>query len=217
MFLLYMFVLASYGCYITHNISSMGKFSNIYHNLEYQTALSSHTMSCVENAQTQTVFGRTSFQVGGFQPPYQSNFDSNVQINKLNEEYVDDYTSSGDIFGGDDGNGGSGTEGGNGEGSDYFRPDELTKGRFVKNIEYSYRGMDLHPKNINQKEITRADLYQNMEKKRILNTLESIRVPIPNKLQLCDYAKKQYSDSCSGVYRHNLLGGGLLNDDEWEF
>lgn len=198
MFLLYMFVLASYGCYITHNISSMGKFSNIYHNLEYQTALSSHTMSCVENAQ--------------------SIFDSIVQIDKLNEEYVHD--NSGDIFGesgGDDGNGGSGTEGGNGGGSDYFRPDELAKGRFVKNIEYSYRGMDLRPSRFRSNEPTRSDLYQNMEKKRILDTLESVSVPIPNKLQLCDYVNKQYfSDSCAGVYRHNLLGGGLLNDGGWE-
>ena len=192
MFLLYAFVLASYGCYITHKISSMGKFSNIYHNLEYQTALSSHTMSCVENAQ--------------------SIFDSIVQIDKLNEEYVDDYTSSGDI-----GGGGTGGGGGEGSGSDYFRPDDVAKGRFVKNIEYSYRGMDLRPSRFRSNEPTRSDLYQNMEKKRILNTLESIRVPIPNKLQLCDYAKKQYSESCSGVYRHNLLGGGLLNDDEWEF
>ncbi len=185
MFLLYMFVLASYGCYITHNISSMGKFSNIYHNLEYQSALSSHTMSCVENA----------------------------QIDKLNKEYVDDYTSSGDIF---DGTGGGG-EGGSG--SDYFRPDELAKGRFIKNIQYSYRGMDLRPIRFRSNEPTRSDLYQNMEKKRILDTLERVSVPIPTKLQLCDYVNKQYSDSsesCTGVYRHNLLGGGLLNDGGWE-
>lgn len=218
MFLLYMFVLASYASYIMHK-KEMYLFSDTYSGYsseygclhifqrategspsEYERTLPSYTMSCIANHDTYNA--QISKNV----------LDSLVQIDKSNEEYVDDYVgdNSGDnnIFGGDTGGGG-----GN---SDYFRPEELAKGRFVKNIKYSYRGMDLHPRTISHKEITRNELYQNMEKKRILNTLKSIHVPIPNKLQLCDYVKKQYSDSCAGIYRHNLLGGGLLNDGEWE-
>ena len=193
MFLLYLFVLASYGCYITHNISSMGKFSKVYCNLEYESALSLHTMSCVENA---------------------------VKMD-MNEEYVDNYT-------GGDGKGG---------GDNYFRSEELTKGRFVKNIKYTYRGMDLRPRHSSEPPL--SELYQNMEKKRILETLENMHVSVPIKLNLCDYVNiptnsyvvfrnirdpteqsssdsflnKQYlsdSSSCS-----NLLGGGLLNDGDW--
>jgi hypothetical protein len=176
----------------------MGKFSNVYRNLEYESALPSHTMSCIANQDLYNA--QISKNV----------LESMVQIDRLNDEYVDDYTSSGDIF---DGTGGGG-EGGSG--SDYFRPDELAKGRFIKNIQYSYRGMDLRPIRFRSNEPTRSDLYQNMEKKRILDTLERVSVPIPTKLQLCDYVNKQYSDSCTGVYRHNLLGGGLLNDGGWE-
>ena len=206
MFLLYLFVLASYGCYITHNISSMGKFSKVYCNLNYESALSLHTMSCVENA-------------------------VKMDMNKLNEEYVDNYTV------GD----GKGTDKGGGD--NYFRSEELTKGRFVKNIKYTYRGMDLRPRHSSEPPL--SELYQNMEKKRILETLENMHVSVPIKLNLCDYVNiptnsyvvfrnirdpteqsssflsyrpdsflnKQYlsdSSSCS-----NLLGGGLLNDGDW--
>jgi hypothetical protein len=192
MFLLYMFVLASYGCYITHNISSMGKFANAYRNLEYESALPSHTMSCVENVVQK-------------------------DVDKLNEEYVDDYTSDEDKNVLNDGGHGKGTDKGTdkGGGDHYFRPEELAKGRFVKNIKYTYRGMDLRPRRFHSTEPTISELHQNMEKKRILDTLESVRVSIPIKLSLCDYVNKQYlsdSGSCS-----NLLGGGLLNDGDWDF
>ena len=187
MFLLYMFVLASYGCYITRNISSMGKFSNVYRNLEYEyeNSLPLHTMSCVENA-------------------------VQMDMNKLNEEYVDNYTS-GDNHVLNDGGDGKGTDKGGGD--NYFRPEDLAKGRFVKNIKYTYRGMDLRPRRFHSREPTLSELHQNMEKKRILDTLESVHVSIPIKLNLCDYVNKQYlsdSGSCS-----NLLGGGLLNDGDW--
>lgn len=205
MFLLYMFVLASYASYIMHQKETY-LFSDAYsgYSSEYERTLPSYTMSYMSKLKTPI-----HCEVKGWM--------SLVKIDKSNEEYVDDDSSvgssvgsSGDVFGGDVG-------GGDGSGSDYFRPEELAKGRFVKNIQYSYRGMDLHPKNANHREITIDELYENMEKKRILDTLENIRVPVPNKLQLCDYVKKQYSDSFSNVYLQHLLGGGLMNDGEWEF
>ena len=236
MFLLYMFVLASYASYIMHQKETY-LFSDTYsgYSSEYERTLPSYTMSYMSKLKTpihcevkgwmSLVRSAESHRTGAegslIQLTTESTFGAHsslVKIDKSNEEYVDDDSSvgsSGDVFGGDVGGGDVG--GGDGSGSDYFRPEELAKGRFVKNIKYSYRGMDLHPKHANHREIAIDELYENMEKKRILDTLENIRVPVPNKLQLCDYVKKQYSDSFSNVYLHHLLGGGLLNDGEWEF